>query len=344
MNVLLSANGIEALITLLVAAFFIRVIYKNRQQKMINPTVTQTGSQKRSTTIMWIAAVSMISLAIMRFVQSTSPEAQLNNILTGTAQALNRKAPLAIDSYTRLDKASVSDQELILTHTLLTSQKININTELFKKEMQKSLETICKNEAYKSIFSRGGLITFEYRSSEQVEIAHFMFVPSMCGYKDNEQWIIQRNFIREAKKHASRTDENSSKRLATMVTGPLPLFVASSGNILKEGGVLTESIGIETRGGVFSPIVKAGLQTPVKKEKVFSTVEDNQSHLNISLFRGKDSLVKGNYSLGTFQAIDIPRAPKGVPKISISVTVNNEGIFLTAVDLGTKRELKMLKM
>ena len=97
--------------------------------------------------------------------------------------------------------------------------------------------------------------------------------------------------------------------------------------------VVSLSKGIETVGGVFTPIIKRSTTMPTQKSQIFSTNQDNQQSVIISVFEGERSMVVNNFLLGKFELSGIPPAPRGVPQIEVNFQVDSDGILqVTASD------------
>jgi len=99
------------------------------------------------------------------------------------------------------------------------------------------------------------------------------------------------------------------------------------------------SLGIETMGGVMTPIIESNTTIPVKKSQTFSTVSDNQQVLDVHVLQGERPMASDNRTLGRFKLTNIPLAPKGVPQIEVSFDIDANGIInVSAKDLGTNKE------
>ena len=102
------------------------------------------------------------------------------------------------------------------------------------------------------------------------------------------------------------------------------------------------SLGIETKGGVFTKLIDRNTTIPTKKSETFSTAEDNQTSVEIHVLQGEREMAAYNKTLGKFQLLGIPPAPRGVPQIEVTFDIDANGIVhVSAKDLGTGQEQKI---
>ena len=109
-------------------------------------------------------------------------------------------------------------------------------------------------------------------------------------------------------------------------------------------GVLTESIGIETLGGVFTPLIPAGTGAPASVAEIFSTAADDQDQIMVHLSRGTGKFTRELTRIGDFRVVGIPLGPRGTPKVQVTVAVQGKDVMLAAVDTVTKRRLMAAKV
>ncbi|HEX7721159.1 MAG TPA: molecular chaperone DnaK [Pyrinomonadaceae bacterium] len=106
--------------------------------------------------------------------------------------------------------------------------------------------------------------------------------------------------------------------------------------------VLPLSLGLETRGGLFTKIIERNSTIPLRNSLTFTTVVDNQSSVEIHILQGEREVSGGNRSLGKFELVGIPSAPRGVPQIDVTFEVDANGIVsVSAMDKATGREQQM---
>ncbi|MDP8242107.1 MAG: molecular chaperone DnaK [Candidatus Celaenobacter antarcticus] len=106
------------------------------------------------------------------------------------------------------------------------------------------------------------------------------------------------------------------------------------------------SLGIETLGGVMTKLIERNTTIPVKKSQIFSTAADNQTAVSINVLQGERDMAAQNRTLGRFDLVGIPPAPRGLPQIEVAFDIDANGILhVSAVDKGTgkKQQIKIDK-
>jgi molecular chaperone DnaK len=140
-------------------------------------------------------------------------------------------------------------------------------------------------------------------------------------------------------------------------TGVVPDEAVALGAALRAGALageiedlvctdlLTGSVGIETRGGVFTPIIERGAPLPVRRSEIFTTAEDDQSSIKIAVFQGEGRLVASAAEMGRYELTGIAPAPRGFPQFEITFSVDAGGVFsVSAKDAGTGRPQPMTRL
>ena len=141
-------------------------------------------------------------------------------------------------------------------------------------------------------------------------------------------------------------------KLAIPDAGPGELFPAALFGAATQGGILQGDVkdvllldvtpltlGLETLGGVRTPLIEKNTTVPTKKSQVFSTAADNQPQVEIHVLQGERELAADNKSLGRFVLAGIPAAPRGVPQIEVTFDLDANGILnVSAKDKATNKE------
>jgi hypothetical protein len=100
-----------------------------------------------------------------------------------------------------------------------------------------------------------------------------------------------------------------------------------------QGGALGLAVGLETKGGVFTPLIYRGTAVPCQRTEVFTTADDNQEVIEVRVFQGDGDRVVADQRLGNYEVRLLDRAPRGVPAIHVTFQVDTTGTFrLTAKD------------
>ncbi|MDO8793777.1 MAG: Hsp70 family protein, partial [Vicinamibacterales bacterium] len=102
------------------------------------------------------------------------------------------------------------------------------------------------------------------------------------------------------------------------------------------------SLGIETLGGVMTPLIARNTTIPTRKSETFSTATDNQTSVEVHVLQGERQFARDNRTLGRFQLVGLPPAPRGVPQVEVGFDIDANGIVnVTAKDVATGKEQKI---
>nr|CEL13150.1 Chaperone protein DnaK [Kibdelosporangium sp. MJ126-NF4]CTQ98838.1 Chaperone protein DnaK [Kibdelosporangium sp. MJ126-NF4] len=101
------------------------------------------------------------------------------------------------------------------------------------------------------------------------------------------------------------------------------------------------SVGIETKGGVFTKLIERNTTIPARRSEIFTTTEDNQTSVRITVFQGEHETAVANRQLGVLCLTELSPAPKGTPQIEVTIDVNQNTVHATVQDVGTGAEQSM---
>jgi molecular chaperone DnaK len=121
------------------------------------------------------------------------------------------------------------------------------------------------------------------------------------------------------------------------------MVIVENNSPIVQGSELSEDIGIETLGGVFTSILESGCKLPCKISQVFSTAEDNQNQISITLVRGTSKLTRDGVMLGKYKITGIQQAPRGTPQIIVVFGASNGQIWLSASDAEGNSNIQITK-
>lgn len=242
----------------------------------------------------------------------------------------------------KLDKKSISFEKLkeaaekakielsSKNHTDIFVENIIPGTDLDVRVSRDQLENVVKKIAQKTIEPCRKAL--KDAGIETKDIKHVILVGGMT------KMPYIRSLVKEIFGIEPNVDVDPDEAVAKGAAIQAGILCGSIGNVVLLD-VIPLSLGIETLGGVFSKIISRNTTIPFKQTETFSTSEDNQEEVDIRIYQGERPLVSDNIHLGSIKLKNIPKAPRGKPKIDVTFEADSNGIIkVSAVDNLTKQK------
>jgi molecular chaperone DnaK len=250
------------------------------------------------------------------------------------------------------------EHKIDLKQDKMALQRLKEAAEKAKHELSSSLETE---------------VNLPFIAADDTGPKHLIMTVNRADFEGMVEGLIQKSFVpcRQALKDAGITNADLDKVLLVGGMTRMPLVqkateeffgrrpqrdvnpdeVVAIGAAI-QGGVLagsTEevllldvtplSLGVETGGGVFTPLIERNTTVPTRGKEIFTTSIDNQNFVPIHVLQGERAMAKDNTTLARFELTGIPPAPRGVPQIEVNFDIDVDGIVsVTARDLGTGKK------
>lgn len=110
------------------------------------------------------------------------------------------------------------------------------------------------------------------------------------------------------------------------------------------GRELAEAIGIETLGGVFTPLLQPGCKLPCEVTQTFGTADDRQTEILLHLFRGTGAFVKDVHALGAFRISGVRPLPRGEAQVRVRISASSKGVTLAAQEIGAASDVEIARV